>query len=149
MSHATHFSHRFSDSSAASTGVAVIALSLLPMAVVAQLTIAVGGDKVAHALAYAALSFLALLGRRHFSTGFLTAAAICYLAGVIELFQSDFVRTTDVLDFVASCCGVALGCAGVAMVRLAFWSVGHRNERPASKLASTRRSARYSTSRLL
>ena len=64
-------------------------------------------DKVAHLLAFAALSFpLARTGRFGLLPVFLGASAF---AGLIELIQPSFNRSTDLKDWIADIIGVVLG----------------------------------------
>ncbi len=74
----------------------------------------IGGDKAAHVVAYAVLGVFALYGRRRFATAFLTMIGILYFGGLIELFQADLKRTTDIADFAANGVGLAMASVVVA-----------------------------------
>ena len=93
----------------------VIALSLAVLSLMpaswmpASLIALIGGDKVAHVIAYAALGVFALYGRRRFATAFLTGISLLYFGGLLELFQADVGRTSDIADLIANGIGLAIG----------------------------------------
>jgi len=65
------------------------------------------GDKVAHFVAFAALSFpLALTGRFSLLSVFIGASAF---GGIIELLQPNFSRNANVIDWLADIAGVFVG----------------------------------------
>lgn len=66
-----------------------------------------GSDKLAHIIAFAALSFpLARTGRFGLLPVFIAASAF---GGAIELIQPSFNRNADVNDWIADVAGVVLG----------------------------------------
>lgn len=90
--------------------VALAVLSLVPVSwMPVSLFAYIGGDKAAHVIAYAALGVFALYARRRFATAFLTGISLLYFGGLLELFQADVGRTSDVADLVANGIGLAIG----------------------------------------
>ncbi|MEM8685692.1 MAG: hypothetical protein AAGF81_00070 [Pseudomonadota bacterium] len=109
----------WTDYAALGAGAVVIALSFLslPVSVPSHLFSFVGVDKVGHFACYAVVGVLAMYHRRRLSSALLTAGAILYLSGIIEIVQGQFNRTTDLADFVANGLGLALAGILVTLMR--------------------------------
>ncbi len=111
----------------------IVALSLISSGLLGQIFAYLpGGDKTAHAIAYAVLGFLALHGRRRLSTAILAGVAIMYFGGALELLQSEFGRTSDIGDVFANGLGVA--SAGICVSALKIVR-RQRRRTPASRTA--------------
>ncbi len=110
---------RWTDAAAVGAGLVVIALSFLslPVSVPAHLFTFVGVDKIGHFACYAVVGVLAMYHRRSLTGALLTAGAILYLSGVIEIVQGQFNRTTDLADFAANGLGLALAGILVTLMR--------------------------------
>ena len=74
-------------------------------------------DKIKHVMAYAALGFVALYGRKTAKSRFLTVIALLALSIAVELAQPLFGRAADELDFVANVVGVSIACCALLIIR--------------------------------
>ena len=74
-------------------------------------------DKVKHALAYAALGFVALYGRKTAKSSFLAVIALLAFSITVELAQPMFGRAADELDFVANVVGISIACCALLIIR--------------------------------
>ena len=74
-------------------------------------------DKIKHAMAYAALGFIALYGRKAATSTFLTVIALLGFSITMELLQPLFGRSADELDFLANVVGIAIACCALLIIR--------------------------------
>ena len=74
-------------------------------------------DKIKHAMAYAALGFVALYGRKTTKSSFLTVIALLAFSIAVELTQPLFGRAADELDFVANVVGISIACCALLIIR--------------------------------
>ena len=74
-------------------------------------------DKVKHAMAYAALGFVALYGRKTTMSSFLTVFALLGFSLAVELVQPFFGRAADELDLVANIAGISIACCALLIIR--------------------------------
>ena len=74
-------------------------------------------DKIKHAIAYAALGFVALYGRKSAKSRFLAIIAVLGFSIAVELLQPLFGRSADELDFVANVVGIAIACCALLIIR--------------------------------
>lgn len=96
----------------------VCVLSLLPAEELPKVRI---WDKFSHLIAYTEIAVLGLLGYRGRRAGWIVAAGVVALGGVLELAQNAVPgRSTDLLDFAVNTLGVVLGF-GIARLILWIW----------------------------
>ena len=74
-------------------------------------------DKIKHAMAYAALGFVALYGRKTAISSFLAVITLLGFGIAIEFLQPLFGREADALDFVANVVGIAIACCALLILR--------------------------------
>ncbi|MEP3232911.1 MAG: VanZ family protein [Hyphomicrobiales bacterium] len=74
-------------------------------------------DKFKHVIAYAALGFVALYGRKTATSSFVAVIALLSFGIAIEFLQPLFGREADALDFVANVVGIAISCCALLIVR--------------------------------
>ena len=74
-------------------------------------------DKVKHAMAYAALGFVALYGRKTAKSSFLVVITLLAFSIAVELLQPLFGRAADELDFVANVVGVSIACCALLIIK--------------------------------
>ena len=74
-------------------------------------------DKIKHAMAYAALGFVALYGRKTAKSSFLAVIALLGFSIAVELLQPLFGRSADELDFVANVAGLSIACCALLIIR--------------------------------
>lgn len=91
----------------------IVVLSLLPPARATGMPVS---DTANHILAYAVLTFLALIRRESRAGHLLALAAIAAFGGTIELVQPFFARAAELADFAANLTGSAI--AGAALLAL-------------------------------
>ena len=108
----------------------LVTLSLLPAAwMPSGLLSWLGGDKVLHGVAYAIVGIFALYARKRFGTAFLTALSLLYLSGLVELFQAELGRSSDITDLAANGIGLAISGMIVASWKLALDATSPRARR--------------------
>lgn len=104
---------------------AIMFLSLSPSSAVAPAVRMVGGDKIAHFLAYSALGFWTFFSlgdvwsalRSRYLRRYVISVVYCVVIGtVLELVQPMFGRTTSVWDFTANTAGALFGTLAALLI---------------------------------
>ena len=68
-------------------------------------------------MAYGALGFVALYGRKSAKSRFLAVIAVLGFSIAVELLQPMFGRAADELDFVANVAGLSIACCVLLIIR--------------------------------